>query len=166
MKKISEFFLSQNFQVLEVNFSIYLNRRVFVMFRERQLSWISFTIKWDNPINVVIIWLDVFRRQLFRFLFVFAARYDHNCDNLGQIIGPNMNPLAMWLDYIFALRIYTIHYMTECLDVLVSWLSVCTESSLSAYSYLNYIITICISNTPSRKHAYIVLTPLNPTFIQ
>ena len=30
MKKIS-FFLSENFQFLEVKFSIYLNRRVFVM---------------------------------------------------------------------------------------------------------------------------------------
>ena len=29
--KISEFFLSENDQFLEVNFSIYLNRRVFVM---------------------------------------------------------------------------------------------------------------------------------------
>ena len=29
--KISEFFLSENFQFLEVNFSIYLNRRVFLM---------------------------------------------------------------------------------------------------------------------------------------
>ena len=31
--KISEFFLSENFQFLEVKFSIYLNRRVFVMER-------------------------------------------------------------------------------------------------------------------------------------
>ena len=31
--KISEFFLSENFQFLEVEFSIYLNRRVFVMRR-------------------------------------------------------------------------------------------------------------------------------------
>ena len=31
MKKISEFFLAENFQFLEVNFSMYLNRRVFVM---------------------------------------------------------------------------------------------------------------------------------------
>ena len=29
--KISEFFFSANFQFLEVKFSIYLNRRVFVM---------------------------------------------------------------------------------------------------------------------------------------
>ena len=29
--KISEGFFSENFQFLEVNFSIYLNRRVFVM---------------------------------------------------------------------------------------------------------------------------------------
>ena len=29
--KISEFFLSENFQFLEVKFSIYLNRRVFIM---------------------------------------------------------------------------------------------------------------------------------------
>ena len=31
MKNISVFFLSENFQFLEVKFSIYLNRRVFVM---------------------------------------------------------------------------------------------------------------------------------------
>ena len=31
MKKISVFFLSENFQFLEVKFSIYSNRRVFVM---------------------------------------------------------------------------------------------------------------------------------------
>ena len=31
MKKIAEFFLSENFQFLVVKFSIYLNRRVFVM---------------------------------------------------------------------------------------------------------------------------------------
>ena len=31
MKKISDLFLSENFQFLEVKFSIYLNRRVFVM---------------------------------------------------------------------------------------------------------------------------------------
>ena len=30
-KKLSEFFLSENFQFLEVKFSIYLNRRVFIM---------------------------------------------------------------------------------------------------------------------------------------
>ena len=30
-EKLSEFFLSENFQILELNFSIYLNRRVFVM---------------------------------------------------------------------------------------------------------------------------------------
>ena len=29
MKKISEFFLSENVQILEIKFSIYLNRRVF-----------------------------------------------------------------------------------------------------------------------------------------
>ena len=32
MKNISFFFLSENFQFLEVKFSIYLNRHVFVMF--------------------------------------------------------------------------------------------------------------------------------------
>ena len=38
MKNIS-FFLSENFQFLEVKFSIYLNRRVLVMFsREATLS--------------------------------------------------------------------------------------------------------------------------------
>ena len=31
MKNIRGFFLSENFQFLEVNFSIYLNRRVFIM---------------------------------------------------------------------------------------------------------------------------------------
>ena len=32
MKNIRVFFLSENFQFLEVKFSIYLNRRVFVIF--------------------------------------------------------------------------------------------------------------------------------------
>ena len=31
MKKYQSFFLSENFQFLELEFSIYLNRRVFVM---------------------------------------------------------------------------------------------------------------------------------------
>ena len=36
IQKISEF-LSENFQFLEVRFSIYLNRRVFVMKKQKQL---------------------------------------------------------------------------------------------------------------------------------
>ena len=40
IRKISEF-LSENFQFLEVKFSIYLNRRVFVL-RPNQRSHISF----------------------------------------------------------------------------------------------------------------------------
>ena len=31
MKNITVFFLSENFQFLEVKFSLYLNRRIFVM---------------------------------------------------------------------------------------------------------------------------------------
>ena len=38
MKKISEFFLSETFQFLEVKLSIYLNRRVFVMLYARGCS--------------------------------------------------------------------------------------------------------------------------------
>ena len=37
-EKISEFFLSENFQFLEIKFSIYLNRRVFVMCKSRALT--------------------------------------------------------------------------------------------------------------------------------
>ena len=33
--KVSELFLSEKFQFLEVKFSIYLNRRVFVMFPDK-----------------------------------------------------------------------------------------------------------------------------------
>ena len=36
MKNISERFLSENYQFLEAKFSIYLNRRVFVMKRKKK----------------------------------------------------------------------------------------------------------------------------------
>ena len=38
MKNI-KFFLSENFQILEVNFSRYLNRRVFVMMTKKGLNF-------------------------------------------------------------------------------------------------------------------------------
>ena len=41
-EKISEFFLSENCQFLEVKFSIYLNRSVFVMKQEKCLSDCTF----------------------------------------------------------------------------------------------------------------------------
>ena len=42
VRKKSAFFLSENFQFLEVKFSIYLNRRVFVMIYQHFLDKIVF----------------------------------------------------------------------------------------------------------------------------
>ena len=38
-KKLSDFFLSEKFQFLELKFSIYLNRRVFVMHKASTFCW-------------------------------------------------------------------------------------------------------------------------------
>ena len=40
MNNIRVFFLSENFQFLEVKFSIYLNRRVYVMWRKKECNYI------------------------------------------------------------------------------------------------------------------------------
>ena len=49
MKKYQSF-LSQNFQFLEVNLSIYLNRRVFVM-RHKWIKGNGYTVRTDNCQN-------------------------------------------------------------------------------------------------------------------
>ena len=66
MKNISERFLSENYQFLEVKFSIYLNRRVFVMKRKKK-------------------WLDE------AFVIVFAVNVDMQNVSSSGILGINFN---------------------------------------------------------------------------
>ena len=64
MLKISDFFLFENFPFLVVKFSIYLNRRVFVMHTHVRIS--------IYMINIIIIMLSlgsIFKRCLFTFAF-------------------------------------------------------------------------------------------------
>ena len=73
MKKISEFF-SENFQFLEVKFSIYLNRRDFVMdlkfnMRDRLLRFRH--ISESRSFFIVFIYLFIFL-LLFIYLFIFC----------------------------------------------------------------------------------------------
>ena len=50
MKKISDFFLSENVQFLEVKFSIYLNSNVFVMF-----SWTITSILMESGVSGILL---------------------------------------------------------------------------------------------------------------
>ena len=50
MKKYISFFLFENFQFLEVKFSIYLDRRVFVMFFDIEVPTL---IRWNHAEELV-----------------------------------------------------------------------------------------------------------------
>ena len=110
MKNIKVFILNI-FSFLEVKFSIYLNRRVFVMLY--------------GHLNV-------------------SLGIMHVCDNF---------------------RKYVIHM--RYLSQICNTYAICTKQYQSAhlYSLLLHTYHLCNVDSTSRKHAYIILTPLNLTFM-